>query len=466
MVAGYILWLFLSSLTTPDVIGVASTVISLSIIFSEIVDLAIPIGSTRFLGKTFSEGKAEETQVLVKGSLLIVCSSIVVCSVLILVFKQWLTPGIGYDLTVILILLIGTSVIVNILRSILIAFLKTKPLPTIMVTTSIVRIVLAIVLVLFGTAAVGITIGYLIGFVLATILLSFTLVRSLMPLEKQSRTHLFHVCKSILTASIPSWIPRVLAVVGAHLGTVVVFGTYGASQAGAYFIAMAIFYAIDAIKNSLFSVGFPVLSAMDDKRKRFVWRIIKMSLVVSLPISFTVIVYSNEVLGLIGPNYVQASIPLKIILLSIFPLTLLLGISTLVYSYGNYRQVLSMGLALNVPRVLLYFALVPLYGSVGAAMAFTTGSVIGFIVSIVVAKNNRMIILWKELSLIFVIPAGIAFALDYFHITYILGIPVILFLSILLMLASRVLSRSEVRESLEILPNRIGKPLINILNKL
>ena len=114
MVAGYILWLFLSSLTTPDVIGVASTVISLSIIFSEIVDLAIPIGSTRFLGKTFSEGKAEETQVLVKGSLLIVCSSIVVCSVLILVFKQWLTPGIGYDLTVILILLIGTSVIVNI----------------------------------------------------------------------------------------------------------------------------------------------------------------------------------------------------------------------------------------------------------------------------------------------------------------------------------------------------------------
>jgi len=185
-----------------------------------------------------------------------------------------------------------------------------------------------------------------------------------------------------------------------------------------------------------------------------------------LPISFTVIVYSNEVLGLIGPNYVQASIPLKIILLSIFPLTLLLGISTLVYSYGNYRQVLSMGLALNVPRVLLYFALVPLYGSVGAAMAFTTGSVIGFIVSIVVAKNNRMIILWKELSLIFVIPAGIAFALDYFHITYILGIPAILFLSILLMLASRVLSRSEVRESLEILPNRIGKPLINILNKL
>lgn len=466
MVAGYVLWLFLSSLTTPDVIGIASTIISLSIIFSQIIDLAVPTGSTRFLGKSFSEGNAEDTQILVKGSLLIVFSSIIVCSLLILVFKQWLTPAFGLDLTVILILLIGISVIVNLLRSILIASLKTKSLPKIMVISSIIRIVLAIILVLLGSSAAGITLGYLIGFASATILLSFTLVTSLMPRKKESTISLFQACKRILVASVPSWIPRVLAVVGAHLGTVVVFGTYGANQAGSYFIAMAIFYAIDAIKNSLFSVAFPILSAMDDQRKRLVWRVIKMSLVVSLPISFTAMAYSNEVLGLIGPNYVQASIPLKIILLSIFPLTLLMGISTLVYSYGNYWQVFAMGLGLNVPRVLLYFALVPLFGSTGAAIAFTTGSVIGFIVSIVIAKRIEMIILWKELALIFAIPASIAFTLGNFHVTYIIGIPIILTVSILLMLASRVLSRSEVRESLEILPDAIGKPLINILNKL
>jgi O-antigen/teichoic acid export membrane protein len=335
-----------------------------------------------------------------------------------------------------------------------------------MVISSIVRIVLAIILVLFGIGAAGITIGYLIGFASATILLSFTLVTTLMPIKKESTLHLFHACKSILVASVPSWIPRVLAVVGAHLGTVVVFGTYGASQAGSYFIAMAIFYAIDAIKNSLFSVAFPIVSAMDDQRKRLIWRIIKMSLVVSLPISSTAMVYSNEVLGLIGPNYIQASMPLKIILLSIFPLTFILGISTLVYSYGNYWQVFAIGLGLNVPRVLLYFTLVPSYGSVGAALSFTTGSIVGFIVSIIIAKRIRMMILWKELALIFVIPTGIAFTSDYFQVTYIIGIPVILSLSILLMIASRVLSKSEVRESLEILPDRVGKPLIKILNKL
>jgi O-antigen/teichoic acid export membrane protein len=466
MGAGYILWLFLSNLTTPDVIGIASTVISLSVIFSQIIDLALPIGSTRFLGRSFAEGKAEETRLIVKASLLITCASIILGSALILVFNQWLTPAIGIDLTIILILIIGSSVIFNLLHDMLIAALRTKSLPKIMVLSSIVRITLAIVLVLLGTGAAGITIGYLIGFATATILISLVLVTLLMPVKKESTLYLFKSCKDILVASLPSWIPRVLAVVGAHLGTVVVFGSYGANQAGSYFIAMAIFYAIDAIKTSLFSVAFPILSSMDDQRKRLVWRLIKMSLVVSLPISSAAMVYSNEVLGLIGPNYVQASIPLKIILISIFPLTFIVGISTLVYAYGNYWQVFAIGLGLNVPRVLLYFIIVPGFGSEGAAIAFTTGSVIGFIVSIIVARRIRMEILWKEPTLIFVIPTGIAFVLNYFHTAYIVGIPVILFLSIMLMLISRVLTKSEVRESLDILPERIGRPLINILNKL
>jgi hypothetical protein len=143
-----------------------------------------------------------------------------------------------------------------------------------------------------------------------------------------------------------------------------------------------------------------------------------------------------------------------------------MGISTLVYSYGNYWQVLAMGLGLNVPRVLFYFTIVPSFGSIGAAIAFTTGSLIGFIVSIIIARRIGMMILWKELSLIFVIPSSIAFTLGYFNLTYIIGIPIILFLSVLLMIASRVLTRSEVRESLEILPDRVGRPLIKILNKL
>jgi O-antigen/teichoic acid export membrane protein len=176
--------------------------------------------------------------------------------------------------------------------------------------------------------------------------------------------------------------------------------------------------------------------------------------------------YSNEVLGLFGPDYLQASMPLKIILLSTLPLTLLFAISTLIYSYGNYWQVLAIGLGLNVPRVLLYFTLVSLYGSVGAATSFTVGSIIGFGVSIIIAKRIGMVIFWKELALLLAIPTGLVFTLYYLQVTYIIGIPVMLILSFVFMFVLRVLSKSEVRESLEILPDRIGRPLINIINKL
>lgn len=466
MVAGYVLWLFLSSLTTPDVIGIASTVVSLSVIFSQILDIHVSVGSIPFLGKSFSEGKLEDVKLLVEACLLIAFSGILIGSLFITIFRQWLFPAFGNQLIIILILLIGSTIIFNLLRSVLISALKTKSLPKIAIISSAFRIGLALSLLLLGLGATGITLGYLVGFAVACVLLSIIVVTNLAGVKKQATINLFPACKRILAASIPSWIPTVMLVIGSHLGTVVVFSAYGPGQAASYFIAIAIFSAIDAIRNSLFSIAFPILSAMDDGRKKFVWRIIKMSTVISLPITFAIIPYTSEVLGLIGPNYVQGSISLKIILLSIFPLGYLFGISTLVYSIGNYRHVFAIGIGTNLPRVLLYFMLVPVYGSVGAALSFTTGSVIGFAISILVAKSIGMEIFWRELALLFAIPTGVALSLNYLQVSYIIGIPIIFVLSLIVMIALRVISKSEVREFLDILPDRIGRRLISIINRL
>jgi O-antigen/teichoic acid export membrane protein len=466
MVAGYVLWLFLSSLSSPDVIGIASTVVSLSVIFSQIVDIHVSVGGVRFLGKSFAEGNLEDVKLLVTACLIIVLLGILAGSVFITTFKQWLFPAIPIDLIIILILLIGVTIVVNLLRAVLVSALKTSFLPIITIISSAFRIVLAVTLLHVGFDALGITIGYLSGFCVALVLLSVKVFTNLSGVKMQATINLYLACKRILVASIPSWIPTVLLVVGSHLGTVVVFATAGAGQAASYFIATAIFYAIDAIRNSLFSVGFPILSAMDDGRKKFLWRIIKMSMVISLPVTFAVMPYTTEILGLIGPNYAQGSMSLKIILLSVFPLTFLYGISTLIYSYGNYRQVLAIGVGTNLPRVLLYFILVPIFGSPGAALSFTVGSIIGFAISIMAAKRIGMKIYWRELALLVGIPIGLTFPLTYLQVTPIIGIPIVLTLSPIMMFALRVISKSEVRQFLGILPEKIRTPLINILNRL
>ena len=64
------------------------------------------------------------------------------------------------------------------------------------------------------------------------------------------------------------------------------------------------------------------------------------------------------------------------------------------------------------------------------------------------------------------IPMGLAFSFGYFHATPIIGIPVILILSLTLFYIFHVLTKSDVRTSLDLLPDSRAKPLIDILSKL
>jgi O-antigen/teichoic acid export membrane protein len=466
MSVGYFLWFILSKIATLEIIGVSSTVISLTIIFTTVVDLGISYGSTRFLGRSFSEGQTEDTKVLIRASLFLLCMAIVVCSSAVLIFEYMIFPvTIAFDLIIVSILILGVSSVYAMLRSVLIASLETQSFPRITVISSICKISLTILLVLLGMGAIGVTLGYLSGFVLGTILLSYTLLGILKPSQKQSKVSLSLACRNILVASIPSWVPKVMSVIGARLGTVVVFGTEGATQAGSYFIATSVFYAITAVMDALNSVAFPILSAMDDQRKRFVWRLIKMILITTLPISSVAILYSDEIMAIFGPGYIQASLPLKIILLSTLTYTFNAGITILVYSYGNYLQVSTTGISSSSSRIVLYFILVPLYGTTGAAIAFTTGSIVAFIVSALVTKKIGMKIFWKELALLFAIPNAVALLLGFFQVEYMIGIPVIFTASLALFLTLRLLTKPDLYDSVAILPDRIAKPLTNILNK-
>jgi O-antigen/teichoic acid export membrane protein len=465
MFVGYILWVLLSRLTSPDVIGVASAVISVSTIFSIIADLGAYRGSTIFLGKSFSEGHIDEAKILIKASLLIITFGIFVSGLLIVIFRDLILPDVSIGLILISILLLGFAAIYNLMRSFIIASLQTQLLPLVSIISSSTKTVLTIILILIGTGAIGITVGYLSAYISASILFFFFLARSLESRNEVSTVSLYRGCKKILYAGIVSWIPRVMAVIGSRLGIVVLFGIEGANQTGLYFIAFSIYSVILAITDSLYSVLLPILSAMSDRRKRLVWQAMKLSLVVTVTIASAAIAYSDDIMMLFGTHYVDASMTLKILLLSVVPFTFNIAISTLVYSYGNYRQVLALGLASSVPRIIFYFVFVPMYGNNGAALSFTLGSIIAFVVSLVVAKKIGMLMFWKELVPIVAIPAGISFTTAYLMVSFILGIPIIIVFSLASFIAFGILSKSDINYYLAILPTKIQKPLDKIVNK-
>lgn len=468
MFFAYIFWIILSRIGTIEIIGTFSAIVSLAGIFSVIASFGIPEGNQRFLGKFFYQEKFSEAKTFVKSSLALVSAGIVLCTLLILILRNWIYSVFSFDFSSIiaLVLLISSSTIYILFHSIVISSLQTKILPINVAISWIVRIVFATLMILIGVGALGVTIAYTFGYIVASILLVIVIIMILQHANnRKSEVNLSNASKDISVSSLASWIPDLIMTIGIQLGTVVVFGTHGSTEAGLYFISLTIVTGITGVVYSIFTIALPALSSMDDERKKFAWHTIRLSAIISLPFTSSLIFYSRDIMQLIGQDYIQGSLSLQILLLSMLPTAVHAGIGTLVYSYGNYRKFLVIGLGASVPRTVLYFILVPVYGSTGASLAYTIGALIGFAVSIVVARRIGMLIFWKELLLIFFIPITLAFILNYLHVNYILAIFATVIGSYLLFLKWRILTGTDIKNSIEILPDRISKRISIMLNR-
>jgi O-antigen/teichoic acid export membrane protein len=469
MISGYIFWIIMSRITTTETIGISSAVVSFASIVAVIASIGIPTGVQRFIGKSFSEKKLDDVKAFVITSLLLICIGIVACSTLILIAQNWIYGVFRFDfsLMIIALFLIGSSTIAMLLRSVVIASLKTKSLPFIIISSSIVKLILAIILVLMGTGALGLTIGLTFNHVLSSILLGIVVMTTIFKSSRNNNllTSFVHYSKNILHASVVYWIPLLITAVGYQMGTIVVFGSQGPNQAGVYFLALTIVTGITSVMNSLFTIALPALSSLQDYRKRFAWQTIRLSAIIILPFSCSLIFYSKEIMQILGRDYVKGSSSLEVLLLSLLPMAVISGVNALVYSYGNYRQVLIIGLAMNIPRTVLYFLLVPIYGGIGAALGYTIGSIIGCIVSIVIAKKIGMLIFWKDLAVIFIIPTTIAFALSYLQINYIIGILATIVISYVLLLKIHIVTSTDVKDTLDVLPESVSIQVIKLKNK-
>src|SRR5215831_7654662 len=145
---GYIFWIIMSKIATPAMIGTSSAVFSLGSLFAAIASIGVPIGAQRFLGKSFSEQKLGDIKVFVNASLLLVSIGVFGCSMLIFIIYNWVstTYRLDFSLIVVTVILLGSNVIMTLLRSIMIASLKIKALAPTIIFSSVAKIVLAVIL--------------------------------------------------------------------------------------------------------------------------------------------------------------------------------------------------------------------------------------------------------------------------------------------------------------------------------
>lgn len=457
--SGYIYWLILSKLIDPSSIGLASAMIAFATIIFSFASMGVAGGIQRYIANSIAEKKSDQIQGMINSSLLITGLGVFVSSIIILIFRDSISSYLGIELEYIS-LSIALSVFLvfsALLRAIIIPSLKVKVITLASVVSTVVKFSVTVTLVILGFGVLGIILGFLSYPIISTLIFTFAIKKKIYKIVPSLSLSLFVSTREILIASVTFWIPLIITTVGSQLGTLTVFVAVGSNSAGIYFIAFSIITGITMITTVLSSIAYPTISTIKDGKKRATWRLIKISLILTIPISDILIFYPGEILALFGSSYVAGSSTLQILALTSLPTCIFTGIGVLLYSYGNNRGFLLLGLVTSIPRVLLYFPFVSSLGENGAALSFLVGSICGAVLAIIYSKKIRMDLHYKQILILFIIPIVIAFPLKYVDLNPIISVLAILVSSYFAFSLIKIIDSQDIEVILKILPVRVVK---------
>ena len=182
---------------------------------------------------------------------------------------------------------------------------------------------------------------------------------------------------------------------------------------------------------------------------------------------FAVVAYPWAPLKLLREEYVSATDSLTVLLISMLLAIFITAVTSLLYAYNEYLKVFALGTAVNAPRVLLYFILVPLYGGFGAALSYFAGSIVGFVAAAVLSKNIGFNLEYKTLFYLTAVSVAVtAMTRVLLPAQWTIGVPLIAAASYIAYLKLKIVSASEVVLILKILPFNLPsklKPLVKIV---
>jgi O-antigen/teichoic acid export membrane protein len=444
---GYVYWFLVSQLSGAEVVGIANSILSLSSLVSGIAILGVPTGVQRFLGKEFSRNNVRSLNTYFWTSFIFTLLLSLFSAVLIWVISFLNVSFIGFSEN--MLFLSGTIVLLSfsvVMSALFTSIIRTEFTAISNVGSSITKLSLGIFLVYLGFGWLGAIMGIILSSFFLMILMLFFTYRELRRLGGVKISLSAKALRESLHAGLVSWLPGVVGLLGQQLGILMLYGNRGGSEAGIFYIALAIFSLVYMLPASFMSILFPVLSGLAEEGKRTAWKALKVCLALACPLSVFLILYAGFPLSLVGKDYIQAAPTLSLLALSIVPLTFVSAVTNLVYAYGSYGKALGIGLAVNVPQVMLYFILIPIYGEYGVALSYVAGAIIGTGVAAYVSKTIMFQVSIKEITIAVMTPLGAALLCFVTRLDWLIGGTTILLVSVLCYGRAGVVERSDLAE--------------------
>jgi len=433
----------ISAIGGAEIVGLTSATVALAGIVLGFLSLGEEAGVRRFVGACKGRGDREGVANYFWSTTLFRIATFVPAGLVMIVLGLLGLSFGGLDSD--MLFYAGVMVLLNLVLvfdDLLASHLETKPIFIGSIVGNAVKLPLGLGLVSLGWGWAGAVIGYIA-------LAPAAFIVKLLPSLKLAglRLHFdFQVLRYVLKAGVASWLPAMIAVLGQQLGVLTLFGVKGASETGLYYVSFAIMGVVTELGGSVLGLMMPVLSGMEDGRKRACWRAIKISLVLVTPLAFALAAYPEVPLSLLGKEYVDAA-PMLMLLALTIPATLIAtGVTSLVYAYGMYTTILILGLVGNLSRIATYIPLSYLMGGVGVALSYALGAYIALAVTTLICRKIGFNPGFKEALLITAPPPSLAPILHLLDINWLIGTPILLLIPYTNYLKMKILTREDLRE--------------------
>jgi len=445
----FLFWVISSNLTDSRVIGTVSAISAFAMILGVMSNFDIGVGMKRFLGKAIAGNELDRFKniVSVSTSFTLVTSA----GILLIAFNPFFNfleyVGISQEfIPIIAIIVIGNN-LQHIFIGALVSAKKSSRLILPSMIASFSRFpALFLFFYFIGETEVEIAWSYSILYLVSSIFLLFVTLRYLKSIKGSYFAKSNQYMRLVLRGSFPRWIPQVIVLLGTQLGTLVIFSVSGAAEAGLFYIPFAIMNVLFLASHAINQVIHPIFSGLEDIKiqKQYLFKTLKTAFFATMPFAAIMFFYAPSILSIFGKEFSQADETFSILLLG-FPGALIAdSVYFLLYARGNYRDVLSLGLIANVPRIMLYFILVPMYGGPGGAIAYVIGVYLQLILTIIIIERLKIRLPYIKLICISIIPFVIGYLVGFIEVE-VFGALILLFASLLIFLKVKIINCEDVK---------------------
>jgi O-antigen/teichoic acid export membrane protein len=468
----FVFWLVTARIAGAEAIGLVSAIASFTIIVASIDVLDMSLGMKRQLGIAISLGDFGRFKQILSSTIIFVAMMVVFSTVLLLIPNLRILEAINIDRQYIWIIIpmIAAWAFQHVFSEALVAALQSKKLIIPMLLGVLSRFpILIVAIYLFNAPGIETLLAYSSFLFISTTIYSVYIIEIFRKTSVRAIQNFRSNIKLVLSAGLASWIPHMISILGSQLAIISVFSIEGAVEGGKFYLPMAIYTLTLFIVVGINRVSHPLIAGMGAIKQQtdFLAYNMKVAFMFTMPIAASLLFFPSEFLGFMGNEFSSEASTLSIFMVSV-PFSI---ISEMVYYFmygrGKNKTVLRLGLASNVPRIILYFLMVPLFGSTGAALAYLVGTLASFVLSTRIIRDLSLIRNYQNYMVLTAIPLAIGLATWSIDLQYVISTIIILFGSLLAFIRLGLFRSTELRNILYTgLPKKTAEKVYPRLSKI